>query len=113
MGTYVRVTSDGNPYARFRRALATGNEALVTAAALELPRIALDDALRICLVLRGGDPDRYERAAVRWLGRFALEARNVTIDDLRSAANALDALPERPADAMERLQGLCVARGVG
>ncbi len=107
------MTSDGNPYARFRRALATGNEALVTAAALELPRIALDDALRICLVLRGGDPDRYERAAVRWLGRFALEGRRVTIDDLRDAANALDALPDRPADSMERLQRLCVERGVG
>lgn len=107
------MTSDGNPYARFRRALSTGNEALVTAAALELPRIALDDALRICLVLRGGDPDRYERAAVRWLGRFALEGRRVTIDDLRDAANALDALPDRPADSMERLQRLCVERGVG
>ena len=106
------VTSDGNPYARFRRALETGNEALVTAAALELPWIALDDALRICLVLRGSDPARYERAAVRWLGRFALEARNVTIDDLRQAANALDALPDRAADAMERLQRLCVARGL-
>jgi hypothetical protein len=106
------VTSDGNPYARFRRALATGNEALVTAAALELPRIALDDALRICLVLRGSDPERYERAAVRWLGRFALEARNATIGDLRLAAEALDALPDRAAEAMERLQRLCVARGV-
>jgi hypothetical protein len=106
------VTSDGNPYSRFRRALETGNAALVTAAALELPRIALDDALRICLVLRGGDPERYERAAVRWLGRFALEARNVTIDDLRLAADALDALPARAAEAMERLQGLCIARGV-
>ncbi len=106
------VTSDGNPYARFRRALETGNEALVTAAALELPRIALDDALRICLVLRGGAPARYERAAVRWLGRFALEGRKVTIDDLRLAADALDALPQRPADAMERLQRLCVAHGV-
>jgi hypothetical protein len=78
-----------------------------------LPRIALDDALRICLVLRGGDPGRYERAAVRWLGRFALEGRNVTIGDLRLAAEALDALPERAADAMERLQRLCIARGVG
>jgi hypothetical protein len=107
------MTSDGNPYARFRRALETGSEALVTAAALELPRIALDDALRICLVLRGGDPARYERAAVRWLGRFALEARSVTIDDLRAAANALDLLPARPSEAMETLQGLCIARGVG
>jgi hypothetical protein len=106
------VTSEGNPYSRFRRALQTGNEALVTAAALELPRVALDDALRICLVLRGGDPARYERAAVRWLGRFALEARGVTIDDLRLAAEALDALPNRAAEAMENLQRLCLARGV-
>jgi hypothetical protein len=107
------MTSDGNPYARFRRALATGNEMLVLATARELPQIALDDALRICLVLRGGDRDRYERAAVRWLGRFALEARGATMDDLRAAADALDALPERAADAMERLQGLCLRRGVG
>src|SRR5947199_9587319 len=97
------VTSDGNPYARFKRALETGNEALVTAAALELPRIALEDALRICLVLRSGDPDRFERAAVRWLGRFALEARQVTIEDLRPAAAALAALPSRTRRAAGRL----------
>jgi hypothetical protein len=107
------LTSDGNPYARFRRALAGGNEAVVLAAARELPQVALDDALRICLVLRGGDPSRYERAAVRWLGRFALEARGVTIDDLRRAASALDVLPEQAAEAMECLQRLCVERGVG
>ena len=106
------MTSDGNPYARFRRALATGNETLITTAARELPKVALDDALRICLVLRGGDPNRYERAAVRWLGRFALEAREATIADLRLAAGALDALPEHPDKAMELLQRLCVARGV-
>ncbi len=106
------MTSDGSAYTRFRRALDTGNEHLVTAAALELPRVALDDALRICLVFRHGDPERYERAAVRWLGRFALEARGVTIDVLRAAANALDALPERAPEAMEQLQALCVAHGV-
>jgi hypothetical protein len=107
------MTSDGSAYVRFRRALETGNATLVTAAATELPQIALDDALRICLVFRDGDPARYERAAVRWLGRFALEAGNVTIDALRSAADALDALPDRPADAMERLQRLCIEHGLG
>ncbi len=107
------MTSDGNPYARFRRALETGNEALVLAAARELPQIALDDALRICLVLRGGDPERYERAAVRWLGRFALEGRGVHIEDLRTAAGALAALPIHAPEAMERLQRLCVSHGVG
>jgi hypothetical protein len=102
------VTSDGSAYARFRRALETGNELVVIATARELPRVPLEDALRICLLIRGGDPDRYERAAVRWLGRFALEARGVTIHALRVAADALDALPDQPGDAMERLQRLCV-----
>jgi hypothetical protein len=106
------VTSDGSPYARFRRALDIGNEALVLAAAHELPHIALDDALRICLVLRDSDRSRYERAAVRWLGRFALEAHGVTIDALRLAADALDLLPTRTADAMEQLQGLCAEHSV-
>lgn len=106
------MTSDGSPYARFRRALDTGNELLVLSAARELPQVALEDALRICLVLRDGDRRRYDRAAVRWLGRFALEARMVTIHDLRTAAGALDALPRRPAEAMEQLQRLCVACGV-
>lgn len=89
------MTSDGSAYARFRRALETGNELLVLAAARELPRVALHDALRICLVLRDGEPERYERAAVRWLGRFALEADRATIRDLRLAADALDALPHQ------------------
>jgi hypothetical protein len=106
------MTSEGSPYARFRRALETGNELLVLSTARELPQIALDDALRICLVLRDGDPRRYERAAVRWLGRFALEARAVTIRDLRAAAAALDALPTRAGEAMEQLQQLCVVCGV-
>jgi hypothetical protein len=106
------MTSEGSPYSRFRRALKTGNELLVLAAARELPRVALDDALRICLVLRDGDEERYERAAVRWLGRFALEARGATLDDIRVAAEALDELPRHTGDAMELLQRLCVARGI-
>jgi hypothetical protein len=102
----------GSPYARFRRSLETGNAHFVLAAARELPRVALDDALRVCLVLRDGDPGRYERAVVRWLGRFALEGRDITIAELRLAANALDALPDRPSEAMEQLQALCLAHGV-
>jgi hypothetical protein len=106
------VTSDGSAYARFRRALEVGNELLVLAAARELPQVGLEDALRICLVLRDGEAERFERAAVRWLGRFALEGRDVTIDALRLAADALALLPERAGEAMERLQALCSAHGV-
>jgi hypothetical protein len=106
------VTSDGSAYGRFRRALEMGNETLVLAAARELPHIALDDALRICLVLRDSDHVRYERAAVRWLGRFALEAHGVTIEALRQAADALELLPSSTAGAMERLRVLCAQHSV-
>jgi hypothetical protein len=46
------------------------------------------------------------------LGRFALEARGVTIDAIRAAADALDALPERTTEAMEHLQRICTAHDV-
>ena len=41
------VSIRGSPYAHFRRALDTGNLALIRTAAAELPQINLDDALRI------------------------------------------------------------------
>jgi hypothetical protein len=53
--------------------LTRGNLTLVRAAAAELPSVNLEDALRICLLLRDADPSRYERAVIRWLGRLCLE----------------------------------------
>ena len=75
--------------------------------------MTLGDALRLCLLLRDSADERYERAAVRWLGRFALEARAATLAELREAAVALDELPERPNYAMEVLSKLCVRHGLG
>jgi hypothetical protein len=80
----------------------------VLAAAGDLPRIELDDALRIVLRLHG--TERAERASVRWLARFALEAPTVGLEDVRLAADALDELPE--PDARERLARLCRAHGL-
>jgi hypothetical protein len=71
------VSIKGSPYARFRRALETNSPVLVTAAALELPRLTLADALRVCLVYARTDRERFERAIVRWHGRFCLEAKRL------------------------------------
>jgi hypothetical protein len=101
------MTSEGSPYARFRRALETGNELLVLGAARELPQIALDDALRICLVLRDGDTTRYERAAVRWLGRYCVERPDVTLDDVEHARAAFALMRTDPEGALEILQAVC------
>ncbi len=107
------MTSTGSgtpPYVIFRQALDAGDLARIRALAAAMPRINLQDALRICLLMR--EQDGYERAAVRWLGRFALEARSATIEDVQAAAAALDALPDRPDSAMERLSTVCTHCGV-
>ena len=106
------MTSDGSAYTRFRRALGTGNLNLIRAAAAELPRVGLADALEVCLLMRDHDRRGFERAAVRWLGRFALEARGVTIEALERAAAALRSMPQRPDVAMEILSTLCIQHGV-
>jgi hypothetical protein len=51
----------------------------------------LDDALAICLLLLEQEPDRYERGAVRWLGRLLLERRGVGLRDAELAAAYLAA----------------------
>src|SRR5919202_6617615 len=102
----VRVSIKGSSYARFRRALETGNLTLVRAAAAELPSINLDDALRVCLLLRRADAALYERAAVRWLGRFALEHRGATLAMLHQAVAAFERLPDDPEAALRELVAL-------
>jgi hypothetical protein len=105
------MTSSGSPYARFQRALATGNLTLVRTAAAELPRIGVAEAAAMLLVIQRADPGQYERAAIRWLGRLCLERTRVDLDDLSRAAAALDVLPEDPAAARSLLAEVCRRAG--
>jgi hypothetical protein len=98
------VTSQGSPYARFRRAIDSGNSTIALAAARELPHLNLADALALLLVLRGDR--RYSKAAARWHARFVMEAP-VTLSESQLALCALGALPDQHAApavaALERL----------
>jgi hypothetical protein len=105
------MTSSGSPYARFQRALATGNLTLVRTAAAELPRIGVAEAAAMLLVIERADPGQYERAAIRWLGRLCLERTEVDLDDLSRAAAALDVLPEDPESARPLLAEVCRRAG--
>ncbi len=91
-------------YARFRRALDSGNPTLVRAAAVELPSVNLEDALQVCLLLREADPSRYERAVIRWLGRLCLERPRLTLEELRRALSAWERLPQDPDEAVTELR---------
>lgn len=112
MRTYVRMTSDGTPYGRFRRALRMGNLAQVRAAAAELPQVSLDDALAVVLLMDARDDERYERAAVRWLARLVSEHPSIGLAELGLGLTALEALPHNRDAAVSVLAGICARHGV-
>jgi hypothetical protein len=65
-------------------------------AARELTNVPLEDALGLCLLLRG-DSQRYQRAAAKWLVRYHAEIEGVTLTEIRELADLLDALPTHEA----------------
>jgi hypothetical protein len=76
------------------------------AAEVELPRVDLGDALAVCVVIREAEPERFQRAALRWLARFCLERRDATLAQIQAAAWAFDNITDEPA-ALETLERLC------
>jgi 2-polyprenyl-6-methoxyphenol hydroxylase-like FAD-dependent oxidoreductase len=57
-------------------------------AAREMGGLSLGDALLLCELLANVDPQRYERAALRWLQRF-IDERLPPIAEVALAASAL------------------------
>ena len=104
------MTSEGHPYARFRRALNTGNATIALAAARELPTISLADALAVCLLLRP-EPRRYQRAILRWHARYLAERPELGADEAIATLALLGALTgNRPAPAARALAQLLDGR---
>lgn len=82
----------GSPYARFRRSLQGGHLATVLSEARELPRMELDDALEVLVLMaRAGHP-AFDRAAARWVGRLVAE-QPLTLADARYALALVERLP--------------------
>jgi hypothetical protein len=57
-------------------------------AAREMGGLSLTDALLLCELLAACDPQRYERAALRWLQRF-IDERLPPLTEVALAASAL------------------------
>jgi hypothetical protein len=108
---HLFVTSQGSPYGRFRRALDKGNALAALSAAAELRSVGLTDALELCLLLCEREPRRYERAALRWHGRYCRELDGVTLDEGQAVLGLLGALRgPRRADAACALAELVARR---
>jgi hypothetical protein len=96
------VTAEGHPYAIFRRAIRSGNLLRAEAAARELGRLRLDDALELLLLIGAKAPKRYDLAARRWLVLLASE-RTRTLAEVQLAAAALSAGHERAAPVLRAM----------
>ena len=91
------MTAQGSPLSRFRRAIDRGNLFEAEASAREFGRLDLADALELLRLIADREPHRYERAAVRWLGRLLLERPGLSLAQVQLALAALTSLPsERP-----------------
>jgi hypothetical protein len=105
------MTSQGHAYARFRRALKTGNAHIALAAAAELRQVGLADALSLLLLIREDKPVLYDKAAVRWFAKYAGEDRYLLLRDARELVDLLDGVGRHDQVAVVRLERWLRARG--
>ena len=97
------MTAQGSAYTRLRRALDNANVAEALAAAAELERVGLVEALELVLLLaQSGEEARFRRAAVRWQARYARELRDVEPAEAQAVLALLTMLPgaRRPQAAL-------------
>ena len=67
------MTSQGSPGTRFRRSIEARNVFLAETAAFEMGSLSLEDALQLVVLYAEAEDDKFDKAAVRWLGRLLLE----------------------------------------
>jgi hypothetical protein len=95
-----------------RRAVATGNPLIATAAAAELPTLSLADALSLLLLYRDADRPRFERGVVRLHALLCLEVRTLSPGEAQLALAALNAFGDGdPLPAATALRELLSAHG--
>jgi len=89
------VTSRGSRHGEFQRALARGNVWVADAVARELHHIWLEDALKLThLYAEKEQWEKFERAAMRWLGRYLVEGS----PSLKEFAKVVRELEQRQGD---------------
>jgi hypothetical protein len=75
------MTARGRPYARFKRALEVRSVFGAETAAREMGRLGLIDALDYLVLLAAEKPERFDRAARKWLARLLSESPALTLDE--------------------------------
>jgi hypothetical protein len=105
------VSIKGSDYRWFKDALERGDLPLVRASVAGLPTVNLEDALEVALLIASYEPTNAAKAAVRWLGRWALESPHASLAGLLEATAAMSALAHEPEHWEAVLRRLLAGRG--
>lgn len=84
---------------------------LVRMAATECPRIGLDDALAILLLIAELEPERFEPAAVKWAGRLFTHRPQIGIDGAQVVLSELGEMIGADRDVARRELGRALRDG--
>ena len=70
------MTTHGHQRAIFKRAIERGNVLVAEATAREIG-LSLEEALQLVVLYAAYEPDKLERAALRWFRRYLEEGKGV------------------------------------
>ena len=85
------MTSSGHRYGEFQRALKNGNLWVAEAVARELPKVSLEDALRLVHLYAVKESPKFEPGALRFLERYLIE-RKPTLRNFAKIVRRLEQL---------------------
>jgi hypothetical protein len=92
------VTAEAHAHVRFRRAIERGALWAAEDAARELPNLSLEDALTLVHLYAERESPKFERAAMKWLGRY-LDENSPTLEQFAKVVSSLARLPDPPTPA--------------
>jgi hypothetical protein len=95
------VGAAGSPYAAFRRAIEARNLIRAITEGRDLAKISLGDAAELLVLATEQHQPSFDRWASRWAARYALENRDVTLEEAQLVLAALVGLrqPDRRSAA--------------
>jgi hypothetical protein len=96
------VTAQGHPRAIFKRAIERGNVLVAEATAREIA-LSLEEALQLVLLYAAYEPQKLERAALRWFSRYLDEGKGVSLLKAQLALTALGELRAGEREAAAKL----------
>jgi len=106
------VTSQGSASGRFQRAIKQGNLFQAELAAREIGQLPLAQALDLCCLMAAQNDPRFERAAVRWHGRFVVEQSVDRLSESQVMLGLISELPQNVREVEAALRRLALRRAV-